>query len=217
VFLISSVAVQAAPVLVEGFDNVAGLSGWTQINNSVPLGSTNWYQGETSVFSSHSGADDSYVAANFLNATLGGNVSNWLVTPIVTLADGDTISFYTRSTASGFQDRLEVRLNLLGNTNAGATDTSVGDFTELLLEINPSLDNSYPGDWTQYVISLSGLGGPTNATIGFRYLVTDTNSNGDYIGIDTLLIDSAAVPEPGTLGMFLGAFGLAFAVRRRRA
>jgi hypothetical protein len=213
VFLLSS-TVQAAPILVEGFDDVSSLVGWTQLNQSAPLGTTGWFQGNPAVFVSESGADDSYIAANFNNADTGGNISNWLITPIVTLADGDTITFYTRATGA-FQDRLEVRLNPSATTNVGVDDTTVGDFTVLLLTVNPALDSSYPTDWFQYTINVSGLGVPTNATIGFRYFVPDTNTNGEYIGIDTLQIDGVEIPEPATFSLIGTALAL-LVLRRSR-
>jgi len=96
---------------------------------------------------------------------------------------------------------------------------SVGDFTTLLLDINPTLaSGGYPQAWTQYVITLSGLGGPTSGRIAFRYFVTDagiSGSNSDYIGIDTLKI--TAVPEPSTWALVtLGVITIGISGRRRR-
>ena len=114
----------ADTVLTEGFDDVSALAGagWALINQSAPPGATGWFQGNQGVFTSQSGAADSYIAANFLNAGDGGNISNWLLTPEVSLRDGDSIDFYTRS-AAAFADRLELRLS----TNGGSTDVGVTD------------------------------------------------------------------------------------------
>jgi len=72
----------------ENFDNVSSLSGlgWVFVNNSNPVGSTGWFQGNTAVFSSQNGAPDSYIAANFDNAAFGGNISDWLLSPEVVLS-----------------------------------------------------------------------------------------------------------------------------------
>ena len=44
-----------------------------------------------------------------------------------------------------FADRLELRLSTNGaSTNVGTTTTSVGDFTTLLLTVNPLLDRQLP-------------------------------------------------------------------------
>jgi hypothetical protein len=48
-------------ILNEGFSNVGGLSGWTQVNNSTPAGD-GWFQGNSAVFGAQSGAGDSYAA-----------------------------------------------------------------------------------------------------------------------------------------------------------
>lgn len=205
----------ADPLYLEGFDDITTLSasGWVFKNNSSPV-RDNWFQGNDAVFSAYEGADDSYIASSFNAAGFGGNISNWLITPEVLLTDGDQLHFYTRS-AGAFPDRLEVRLSTNGaSTNVGATDASVGDFTTLLLSINPALGASYPTDWSLYTVSLSGLSLPTQGRLAFRYSVGDTSTNADYIGIDSVAI----VPEPGTLTLLgLGLLALAHKGRKMSA
>ena len=95
----------------EGFDSVLP-AGWTAKNNSVPLGSTTWFQGNATVFTSHTGAPNSYAGANFNNTAGAGEISNWLITPTLSFNNGDTLSFWTRSVdGSFFPDRLEVRFS----------------------------------------------------------------------------------------------------------
>lgn len=178
----------------EGFDDITNLpgNGWVQTNNSDPLGTTSWFQGNDGVFPAQSGAATSYIAANFQNAAGVGTVSNWLLTPEINLENNATLTFYTRSTDSGtFPDRLEVRMSTAGSSSdVGSTSTSVGDFTNLLLEINPTLTpGGYPNTWTEFTVTVSGLGAPTTGRLAFRYFVTNSGpsgSNGDYIGIDTV-------------------------------
>jgi len=171
------------------------------------------------VFTSQAGADDSYIAANFLNADFAGNISNWLLTPVLTLDEGVVLSFFTRTQLNPpAADNLEVRLSTNGaSTNVGATDASVGDFTTLLFSVNPALAPSgYPSDWFQVTVPLSGLGGPTTGSFALRYAVPDTSVNGDYIGIDTLTVSNAEIiPEPSTAVMFLVG-GVAGGVMFRR-
>jgi hypothetical protein len=80
----------------------------------------------------------------------------------------------------------------------GSTATSVGDFTTLLLSVNPDQNaTGYPQTWTQYTATLSGIGTPTNGRLAFRYFVTDGGANGtnsNYIGIDTVEYELGVPP-----------------------
>ncbi|MCB0254953.1 MAG: choice-of-anchor J domain-containing protein, partial [Anaerolineae bacterium] len=150
------------------------------------------------------GATTAYIAANFNNSGSPGTISNWMLTPEMSMSDGDTLSFWTRTvTGSTFPDRLQVRLSTAGSsTNVGVGANDVGDFTTLLLDINPSLlQGGYPDDWAQYTITLSGLpGGMADGRVAWRYFVTDagpTGANSNYIGIDTVEY-VAGMAEPCT-------------------
>jgi len=209
---------QGAVLLSEGFDSFLP-AGWAAINNSAPVGTTGWFAGNPGIFPAESGPADSYAAANFHSADIGGDISNWLLTPELTLSNGDTFSFFTQ--ASGIlADRMEVRVSTNGgSSDVGATATSVGDFANLLLTINSTLNpNGYPeGGWAKFTIQLSGVGASTQGRVAFRYFVEDTNVNGEYIGVDTVLLETGAgaVPEPSTLLVVaLGLFGLGAHLRR---
>ncbi len=171
---------------------VVPVPGWTVQNNSVPTGSTGWFQGNTTVFPAQAGATNSYIGANFNNTTGTNTISNWLVSPNRTFSNGDQIKFWTRTTtASPFPDRLQVRLSTAGtSTNVGTGSAGVGDFTTVLLDINPMYDigGVYPEVWTEFTITLSGLAGPTSGRVAFRYFVEmggPTGDNSNFIGIDT--------------------------------
>lgn len=187
-----------AQAINEGFTNIATLftSGWAQQNLSTPIGTNpNWVQGNATVFVANSSPDSSYVAANFNSVTGTNTISNWLFTPNRTFNNGDVISFFTR-TAGTYADNLQVRFSSNGaSVNAGTTNTSVGDFTQLLLEINPTLVvANYPTTWTQYTVTISGLAAPTSGRIAFRYFVTGggpTGANSNYIGIDNYVYTPA--------------------------
>jgi len=178
----------------EGFSNVAGLTaaGWNQQNLSTPIGSNpNWVQGDpvNMPFSANSLPANSYIAVNYNSVAGAATISNWLITPMLNLNNGDVITFYTRGTGSVYADNLQVRLSTNGSsTNVGASNISVGDFSNLLLEINPTLNAAlYPSTWTQYTITISGLASPTTGRIAFRYYVPNggpTGLNSDLIGID---------------------------------
>lgn len=182
--------VSFAQAINEGFDDVTTLpgSGWAQQNLSTPIGSNpTWGQGGNP-FTSNSGAANSYVAANYNSVAGAGTISNWLFAPTRTFNNGDIVRFYARS-AGSFADNIQVRLSLNGaSVNAGSTNVSVGDFTTLLLENNAAMAaNGFPTVWTQYSVTITGLGAPTSGRIAIRYYVTDggpSGSNSNYIGID---------------------------------
>ena len=195
--------------LTENFDVAIPLpSGWSQKNNSSPIGVSDWFQGNPAAFTSFNGASDSYIAANYQN-TNGGNISNWLFMPTMTnISNGDFITFYSRiPDGQEWPDRLEVRLSAAGaSTNVGATDVSVGDFTTVLLSINPTLTMGvYPKTWTKFTATVTGLAAPVTGKFAFRYWVTDDGSgaNGDYIGIDNVVYNKS-----GGLGTGVWSGGL---------
>lgn len=204
----------SAQPYTENFDNVSQLTanGWFIQNNSSPLGPNSWYQGiptsatpDPGPFNAFNGADNAYVAANFASTTGGsGTISNWLVTPNRMLRNGDVFQFYTRrpTTPGGgteYPDRLEVRMSTNGaSTNVGTGATAFGDFSTLLLSINPTLvTNVYPAVWTQYTVTISGLPAPTSGRLAFRYFVTGAGPSGvnsDYIGIDNVVYTPYVCP-----------------------
>jgi hypothetical protein len=214
-------AAGATTLLTEGFDNISTLpgSGWFSVNNSAPLGDSDWFQGNDAIFTAFQGADNSYIAANFLNTAAGGNISNWGMTPVLALDGSIQLSFYTRTeSGSPFADSLEVRLSTNGaSTNVGSTDSSVGDFGILLGTINPGLFvGGYPESWTLIQFDISGLSAGTTGRFAFHYFVSDTNTNGDYIGLDSVSVtQQQPVPEPATLAL-LGSGIAILAISRKR-
>ncbi|MHB8790106.1 MAG: choice-of-anchor J domain-containing protein [Desulfobulbaceae bacterium] len=179
-------------LLTEGFDDITSLpgAGWVLTNQSSPIGVISWFQGNSSVFPAQAGNPTAYIAANFNNTNGTGTISNWLITPPLNLGHIGKITFWTRTVAgSSYPDRLEVRLSTSGtSSDTGSLATDVGEFTTLLLEINPSLaQGGYPVEWTLFevdTINASAMG-----RIAFRYFVTNggpTGTNSDYIGIDTV-------------------------------
>jgi hypothetical protein len=228
-----------AQVFSEGFANVAGLSaqGWAFVNNSfvAPVPPTLWDQGNvlTTGIPSHMGGPDDYVAVDFdsvdppSQSNPNSCISNYLMLPVRTYNNGDVINFWSRKAASSsFPDRMQVRFSPNGaSTNVGGTVAGngtggIGDFTTLLLEINPmqvGIGNpgAYPEVWTNYNIVMSGLGGPTSGRLAFRYFVVDISVNADVIAVDTLTI--TPIPEPASLTLMgIAALGLTRWIRKRR-
>ena len=186
----------------EGFENIANLTDW-YIQNNSDSPDLDWGAGDNTIFSAQAGTTGSYLSVNYQStlSSAPATISNWLFAPTRTLNNGDIISFYTRTTAVTpvYPDRLEVRLSTAGNgTNPGTTATSVGTFTTLLLSVNPNLTTTaYPIGWAQYSVTISGLPGPTNGRIAFRYFITNGGpggANSNYIGIDSYSYTSVATP-----------------------
>ena len=170
--------------LAEGFDTVGSAgppatgifaSGWLTDNNSNPLGDNDWAQGIPSGTdglgaNAQSGAANSFIQTNFNAGIVGtGNiVSDWLITPVLLLENGATVSFYTQASPANttFPNELQVWESQSGSStvNVGSTAASPGgDFTVQLLDINPGATNpsgttgGYPTTWTQYTSLLSKI------------------------------------------------------------
>ena len=205
-------------------------SGWQVTNQSSPVytGAPTWSipaSAPTTTFAggAQAGTATSFSLINFTStgtsSTAGsGTISNWLISPIVNVQNGDVVTFYTRlgrNVAAGgsasYADNLELRMSTNGafTTNPSGGAAGLGDFTNLLVEVNPSLDlTSYPITWTQYSYTVAGLTGPSDVKFAFRYFVTDGGANGnnsDIIGIDSF---SVARPTAANQDFFSSNFSL---------
>lgn len=198
----SFAAAQAQFIVIENFDAVPGV-GWTRINQSTPVGPSNWGQGVVTQFDAgaFNGEPTAFAMVNSASAIGNGTISNWLMSPVITLQNDDIIRFFTRAglpvgqTQVVYPDRLEMRISTNGSATAApaADPFSVGDYTTLALTVNENLTTTgYPTSWTLYDYTVSGLSGPTDCKIAFRYFVTNggtqgTNSN--IIGLDLFSIE----------------------------
>ena len=181
-------------------------AGWGVLNLSSPIGSATWFQGNgAGTFPAFNGGPNDYYGCNFNSqgATPGG-ISNWLITPVVTIYNGGVLQFATKCALStSAPDRMQVRMSSAGTNSAIPSGTaSVGTFTTLLLDINPNLTtnsvglsvnngsvNGYPTSWTVYTIAITGVTGTVTGRFAFRYFVDDGGTNGansDYIGVDAV-------------------------------
>lgn len=196
------------------FDDITTLApaGWTLLNKSTVVGTTTWFQGNgATTFPAYSGGANAYIGANF-NSTTGANtISTWLITPSLSLQNGDVISFYTRTaTGSTWPDRLELRLSTNGAFSADpATTTTVGDYTTLALSVNGGLTaGDYPEAWTQFSYTVTDLTGVVDCRIAFRYFVTNggpSGANSNYIGIDDFAVTR---PLANNQDFFAGNFAI---------
>jgi len=190
----------------QGFDGAAGLPvGWVSVNNS-PSGpgiNPDWQQEDAAglPFLAHGGTG--YAWANYQSVTGTNTISNYLMSPEVTLENGAIIRFWTRCPdGSIWPDRLI----LTYSTNGASTDPA--DYANLanlnfqvLASVNPTLvQGGYPVVWTQFVSTpISGLAGPTQGRFAFWYHVTNggpTGANSNFIGVD----DVEFIPPGVTTG-----------------
>ncbi len=201
---------------VEEFDTMQNAvdKGWTLINNSRPIGSGGWMQGEYAIdflkgqivgfspqSSNYSGQD--FVSCTYNAGDGDATLSAWLISPPTFMKTGDQIVFYTRTlkNPADFADRMQLRLNAVdSSTNVGggplandAVANMVGNFNQVLLDINPNLvksgNGSYPGNWTQYTVTVNNIPQQALRRFAFRYFVVNGGTNGSNsqaVGVDSV-------------------------------
>ncbi len=222
--------VQGQNLFSFGFDGATAdmvTAGWQLTNQSTPIytGAPTWSipsTAPTSTFTSggQAGGATSFALINYTStgtsATAGsGTISNWMISPVINVQNGDVVSFYTTYGGTAAQESYADNMQLLMSTHGassvipstGAAD--VGDFTNNLVEINPTLNpTGYPVGWTQYTYTISGLSAATDCMFAFRYYVTDGGpggTNSDIIGVDTFSVDR---PLASTQTFFANNFSI---------
>lgn len=196
-----AMSAQAHVAFTQGFDDVPTLAaqGWTINNASNPGGTTSWYQGDQNVFTSQSGAANSYIGVNYNSAAAGGTLNNYLITPDFSAADTVTVSFWLRADpTAGFSDHVA-----FGFSSGG---TALTDFT-MATPITVNTDG-----WMQYTATMNGLGDGSRARFAIAYVGNADTSNN--VGLDSLSVD---VPEPASLALVAaGLLGLGAFRRKQR-
>jgi hypothetical protein len=143
-----------------------------------------WYQGTTAVFNAYNGPTTGYVAANYNVVTSANNIDSWMITPANNVTAGDSLVFFSRSaTGSIFPDSIRVMYSAAGSTTPEGTWTELGRFK-----------SNTAGAWER-----RAFGAPSSSATGrfaIRYNVVDggpLGNNSDFIGIDALTIEGAAI------------------------
>src|SRR4030095_8214 len=194
--------------------------GWRYLNMSDPKGTGLWLQAMFNnpnvtglptpipfpAYSSH-GTYVGFIGADFTSTSAAaGVISNWIVSPVVSMQNGDKIIFYTRTVlydvgtgdSTDFVNRLQVRISPKNESLDVGSGVEVGDFSNVLLDINPFLKEAhtatydpeaYPIRWTRFEASVGGLNGIVKGRFAFRYFLEGAGSNGLGSGV---AIDSVA-------------------------
>jgi hypothetical protein len=227
--LLTAVAAPAAwaqVLLTENFlvgnNSVAQLQarGWVLVNNSdqaVPPGGADtgpWGPGISLLNPPPIGPNGSYWASDFRatgnTTTTGGTISDWLLTPVVPITNGTTLTFFTRrADPEDAPERMQIRFSTAGSSIAvGTNDANAtgGDFAgpgQLLLELNPTqAANGYPTPWQQFSLTVTGVPSLTTGRFAFRHFVLNAGlnaPNGDVVGLAGVSI--VGVPEPASLAL----------------
>lgn len=182
----------------EEFKDFAALimnTGWLtkDIADTIGIASSTWGQGNYGTDKSgnpvgltaysYSSSKDEY--AYSLDDGFSTSISSWLITPVLSVKNGDAISFYAcGDPGGGFTDRMQVLMSNSESSDIGDSLNSVGSFTTILIDINPGQAvNGFPTTWTRYSYTFSGITGHLKTRIAFRhYDVNPVNAGG--IGID---------------------------------
>jgi hypothetical protein len=183
----------------EEFQNVYMLQqkGWVIKDNTVDSSgaSAPWNQGSAGPdklgvwygFNAYSYTltPDEFIYSYIVEADSNHSISSWLISPVLTVKNGDKISFYTRGDSTGvFTDRMQVLMSHSTSSDVGGTINSVGDFTTTLLDINASQAAAgYPTSWTRYEYIFSGISEKNEVRIAFRHY-DDNPINARGVGID---------------------------------
>ncbi|CAN5465098.1 hypothetical protein BH10BAC5_BH10BAC5_11850 [soil metagenome] len=183
----------------DGDNTVAGLQarGYKAINNSVPVGTTSWFQGNPAAFVAFNGPTSGYVGANFNNTTGGtGIIDTWLIFPRVVggIVAGDSLTFWSRSSDAGvnYPDSIRVMYSAAGDSAVAGTWVELGRYKV----VNPTAgapNNGY---------ELRGFRAGTSGANGRFAIVYHVNgagpagNNSDYIGIDAARIQRTVTPPP---------------------
>ena len=174
---------------VEEFQDVPALytKGWIS-ETLIPSYGIDWVQGvpPTSdksgniygfpAYSYYAGKDEYILAGDNTDSSF----SSWLITPIMSVRNGDKISFY----AYGDDDRrcrLQVLMSQSEPFSIGDTLNSTGNFS-VLLNIPAQDAGSFPAVWTKYDYTFSGISGNMKTRIAFRHYTGGQSYAGGQVG-----------------------------------
>ncbi|MDO9577987.1 MAG: choice-of-anchor J domain-containing protein [Candidatus Cloacimonadales bacterium] len=174
----------------EDFEGTFPPAGWLKLN---PDGGTGWEPLETGTTplpgwtgGTATACPDGGDWQAYCTWSTGGAVSNdqWLITPQITVQDGDMLDFWMIYYMNSYADYIEI---LISTT----VQNAVGAFTTVVDEISFPTGSSI--DWTQYTYNLTDfVPAGTPVYIAFREMVADNYNDGSAISIDNVMV---GIPE----------------------
>lgn len=168
--------------LFNGDNSVAGLQGrgWIVVDEDGGGTQPAWFTpSATPPFPAFEGGTQGYVASNYQGAN-GLYISHWLISPIVGVTAGDTLSFYHRSPDNNqWDDSIYVKVSPTGGSNLANFTIST-----------PRMLASENG-WAQYryIFTVTGF-----VRFAIHYQIFDGGASGNYsnyLGIDMLQVRGA--------------------------
>ncbi len=170
----------------EGFEGTFPPDGWLKLN---PDGGTGWEPLEvgTTPLPGWTGGEATAPPEGgnwqaYATWTTGGASSNdqWLITPQITVGDGDVLDFWMALYYDSYADYVEVLISTTEQNDVNAFDIVVA-------EIDLPLGSST--DWTQYTYTLTDyVSAGTPIYIAFRETVADNLNDGSAISIDNVSV-----------------------------
>ena len=125
----------------------------------------------------------------FCTWSTGGAVSNdqWLITPQITVEDGDVLSFWMIYYFDSYSDHVEIRLSTTVQNDVNAFDTVID-----LIDFPVGSSTQ----WTQYSYLLSDfVSAGTPVYLAFRENVADNYNDGSAIGLDNVMVANSDKTE----------------------
>lgn len=173
-------------------DNFNGANDTTSLQNrgykvyyrgtGLPGIAPTWFQGNPEdLFPALNGPDSGYVAANYQVVSGLNNIDSWLVLPKKNVTANDQLIFFARSPlGSTYPDSIRVMYSSAGDSIPEASWIELGRFKTVT-----------NGTWERKIFTAPSSG--ANARFAIRYCVADggpSGNNSDYIGIDSLSIET---------------------------
>lgn len=168
--------------MMNGTNDVAGLQsrGWIVRNHDGGGTTDPWYNPPaTAPFTAYEGAN--YVASNYSGAN-GFYIDQWLISPVIQVAAGDTLSFWHRSPdGNTWDDSLWVKFSASG-------DTAMSSFTAL-----GSRFRTGESGWEQKVVVLPSAG---FVRFAIQYQIFDGGPSGNqsnFLGVDAIRVSGTGI------------------------